>query len=60
MLKDIAKYINKSYDTVRGWRKRQPQLLELLEIGYFCKVNNLTKADILGFKALKEDILSKS
>ena len=39
--KDIAEYIDKSIDTVNGWKQRQPKLLDAVRIGIFCKKNNL-------------------
>jgi len=40
--KDIAEYTNKSIDTINGWSKRQPNLLEICRVGLFCKHNNLS------------------
>jgi hypothetical protein len=37
----IAEYIGKSPDTVNGWKKRQPELLELAKLGMTCKQHEL-------------------
>ena len=40
--KDIAKYINKSEQSIKGYKANNPQLLEILKLGSFCKKNNIT------------------
>ena len=40
--KDIAEIIGKSEQTIRGYKVNNPNLLELLKIGAFCKKNNIT------------------
>ncbi|MDQ7067764.1 MAG: hypothetical protein Q9M40_07215 [Sulfurimonas sp.] len=49
--KYIADNIDKSLDTVNGWKQRQPKLLELVKLGAFCKKNDL---DIEKIKKLVE------
>lgn len=49
--KEISEYIDKSIDTINGWKQRQPKLLEAVRIGIFCKKNNL---DIEKIKKLVE------
>jgi hypothetical protein len=44
--KDIASYTGKSLDTVNGWKQKQPNLLEIVKIGSFCKKNDITIEDI--------------
>ncbi|WP_418179750.1 hypothetical protein ACNSOO_04610 [Aliarcobacter lanthieri] len=39
--KDIANYIHKSEQTIRGYKVNNPDLLEILKIGAFCKHNDL-------------------
>jgi len=40
--KDIAEYVKKSIDTINGWKQRQPELLESVRLGIFCKKNNIS------------------
>jgi len=40
--KDIAEYTGKSLSTIKGWKVKFPQLLELVKTGAFCKKNNIT------------------
>ena len=40
--KDIAEIIGKSEQRIRGYKVNNPELLELLKIGAFCKKNNIT------------------
>jgi hypothetical protein len=49
--KDIAEYINKSEQSIKGYKSTNPDLLEILKIGAFCKKNNL---DIEKIKKLVE------
>lgn len=49
--KDIAEYIKKSEQTIRGYKVNNPQLLEILKLGSFCKKNDL---DIEQIKKLIE------
>ena len=52
--KDIAEYIEKSVDTINGWKQRQPKLLDATRIGVFCKKNNITIEMIKNCIELKE------
>ncbi len=49
--KDIAEYIKKSEQTIRGYKVNNPELLEILKLGSFCKKNDL---DIEKIKKLIE------
>ena len=40
--KDISNLTNKSVQTIAGWATKQPKLLEVVRLGSFCKVNNIT------------------
>lgn len=40
-LEEIGKSVNKSGATINGWKYRNPELLEAVTIGVFCKKNNL-------------------
>ena len=39
--KDIASYINKSEQTIKSYKKNNPELLSVLRVGAFCKKNDL-------------------
>ncbi len=62
--KEIANLINKSESTIKGYKLNNPQLLELLKLGSYCKVNNITLNDLdmlIQFKKIqKEQILSNT
>lgn len=46
-LKDISIYIDKSYNTVKGWTTRQPKLKEICLLGMTCKKNNIDLSKLL-------------
>ncbi len=50
-LEEVGKSVNKSGATINGWKYRNPELLEVVTIGAFCKKNNL---DIEKIKKLVE------
>ncbi len=39
--KDIAEYINKSEQSIKSYKANNPELLEILKLGAFCKKNDL-------------------
>jgi hypothetical protein len=54
--KDIAEYIDKSIDTINGWKQRQPKLLEAVRTGIFCEKNNLDIDKINKLVAVQEAV----
>ena len=50
-LEEIGNYVNKAKGTINSWKYRNPELLECVTIGAFCKKNNL---DIEKIKKLVE------
>ncbi len=52
--KDIAEYINKAEQTVRGYKVNNPNLLDILKLGAFCKKNNITIEKIKKCAQLQE------
>lgn len=50
-LEEIGNSVNKSAQTINGWKYRNPELLEIVTIGAFCKKNDL---DIEKIKKLVE------
>ena len=35
--KQIGEFLDKSESTIKGWKKKQPVLLEFVQVGAFCK-----------------------
>ena len=58
--KDIAQYVDKSLNTINGWKQKQPKLLEVVKLGTYCKKNDLSIEKIQQLiklqSMLKEDI----
>lgn len=54
--KEIAEYVDKSLDTINGWKQRQPKLLEVVRTGIFCKKNNLDIEKIKKLVAVQDMI----
>lgn len=44
--KDIAEILGKSENTIKGWKQKFPELLELVRIGIYCKKNGLDEEKI--------------
>jgi len=60
--REIAEYIKKSEITVKGWKSKQSELLELVQIGALCKKNNINiikLIDIIEFKTKMENATKK-
>ena len=57
--KELAELVGKSEQTIKGWKTRFPELLELLRVGAFCKVNNLDTQKIIKLSELQEVIKTK-
>ncbi|MDT8338556.1 MAG: hypothetical protein RQ763_05100 [Sulfurimonas sp.] len=58
--KEIGDYLGKSENTIKGWKQKFPELLELVQIGAFCKHNNLDIEKIDKLIELQEIIKDKS
>jgi transposase len=56
--KEIAEIIGKNEQTIKGWKSRFPELLEVVRLGTLCKINNLDKEKIIKLVELQETILS--
>ena len=56
--KEIAELIGKNEQTIKGWKSRFPELLELVRLGALCKVNNLDAEKIIKLSELQEVIKS--
>jgi len=52
--KDIAEYTDKSIDTINGWKQKQPKLMEIVQLGAFCKKNDLDIEKIKSIVEFKE------
>ncbi len=55
--KDIANYINKSEQTIRGYKVNNPELLKILKLGAFCKKNDLDIEKIKSIIEFKEKMM---
>jgi len=40
--KEIAEITNKSVNTIRGWKIKFPELLEVVKLGAFCQKYNIS------------------
>jgi len=56
--KEIAEYVNKNVSTINGWRYRNPDLLEIVKLGAFCKKNGLDMEKIQKLVEMQEMISS--
>ncbi len=45
-LTEIGQYVNKTMSTINSWKYRNPKLLEVVELGAYCKKNNITMEKI--------------
>jgi hypothetical protein len=57
--KDIAKLIDKSEASIKGYKQAQPELLKLLLLGAKCKLNNISDDELELFAELKERLENK-
>ena len=53
-LEEIGKFVRKSATTINSWKYRNPQLLEVVKLGAFCKKYNITLDDIKTCIKMKE------
>ena len=56
--KEIAEYINKSEQQIKWYKANNPELLELVKTGAFCKKNNLDIEKIKKLVAVQDMIKS--
>ena len=56
--KELAELIGKSEQTIKGWKSRFPELLEIVRLGALCKVNDLDSEQIIKLSELKDVIKS--
>ena len=52
--KELSLLIGKSEQTIKGWKTRFPELLEVVKLGSLCKVNNLSEEKIIKLSELQE------
>ena len=57
--KELAQLVGKSEQTIKGWKARFPELLEIARLGALCKVNNLDSEKIIKLSELQEVIKTK-
>ena len=53
-IKDISNYVKKNENTISGWSTKQPDLLEIVKLGAFCKKNNISIQMIKSCVVLQE------
>jgi len=59
LFEHIARFVGNSPLTVKNWQARQPKLYDLVSLGMFCKLNNLTEEEITKLMEIKELIKRK-
>ena len=52
--KELSVLIDKSEQTIKGWKTRFPELLEVVKLGSLCKANNLSEERIIKLSELQE------
>lgn len=57
--KEIAEMLGKSENTIKGWKQKFPELLELVRIGVYCKKHDLDEKKIKSLVELQELIKGK-
>jgi len=55
----IAIKIGKSEQTIKGWKIRFPELYEFVRIGALCKLNGLSRNDVIEMIKLRDIICKK-
>ena len=58
--KEIGNYIGKSENTVKGWKQKFPELLELVIAGIICKENNLSVEALDKLTELRDTLCKES
>ncbi|WP_458701344.1 hypothetical protein ACKGJI_04315 [Sulfurospirillum sp. 1307] len=58
--KEIAQLLDKSEQTIKGWKSKSPKLLELVKLGAICKLNNLDQEKIIKLSELQEVIKNQN
>ena len=56
---DVSLYTNKKISTVKSWRSRNPDLLEIVKLGSLCKKNGLDIEKIQKLVEMQEAIAGK-
>ena len=54
--KEISDLIGKNEQTIKGWKSRFPELLEIVKLGSLCKINNLDEEKIIKLIELEQII----
>jgi len=52
--KELAEILGKSEQTIKGWKSRFPELLEIVRLGALCKANNLDVEKIIKLTELQK------
>jgi len=54
--KEIADMLGKNEQTIKGWKSRFPELLEIVQLGALCKANNINSNTIVKLTEIIEVI----
>ena len=57
--KEVAVLVGKSEQTIKGWKTRFPDLLEIVRLGSLCKVNDLNTEKIIKLSELQHILSEK-
>jgi len=57
--RDLAVMLDKSEQTIKGWKSKAPELLELVRLGGLCKINDLDAEKIVKLTEL-QDLMKKN
>lgn len=57
--KDIGKMVGKTETTIKSWKGRNEELLEITKLGAVCKANGIDEKDLELLVSFKEGIEEK-
>lgn len=57
--KEIGEMIGKTEGTIKSWKGRNEDLLNLVKIGAICKANGITEEDLEALFNLKQSIIDR-
>ena len=57
--KDIAEMVGKQETTIKSWRGRNEELLELIKLGATCKANHVDEVELEMLIKFKEELSQK-
>ncbi|WP_320035279.1 hypothetical protein [Halarcobacter sp.] len=57
--KDIGSMVGKTETTIKSWKGRNEELLQITRLGAICKANGITEEDLEALIQLKQSISSR-